>query len=250
MKCSQFITLSLFLLFAFGTSLVCYSQTNKKETVNINALIDSLNTVLNNHYVFPEKAKSISTYLASQLNKNAYANDLQNPQQLAGQLQMDITKIQQDPHMHIKYDPGFRVQQYLAPPEEEINQTKKYWKEHNYAFTKVEILPGNIGYFTFNVFVDDVEAAKPTISAALRFLSNTSAVIIDLRENYGGSPAMVSQIESYFFNTKTHMNDLINRSAKDTTFFYADPAKADSLNLLMPVYILTRALICIMLFTF
>ena len=35
------------------------------------------------------------------------------------------------------------------------------------------------------------------------------------------------------------MNDLINRSTKDTTFFYADPAKADSLNLLMPVYILT-----------
>ena len=50
---------------------------------------------------------------------------------------------------------------------------------------------------------------------------------------------MVSQIESYFFSVKTHMNDLINRSAKDTIFFYADPAKADSLNLLMPVYILT-----------
>ena len=35
------------------------------------------------------------------------------------------------------------------------------------------------------------------------------------------------------------MNDLINRSAKDTTVYYADPAKADSLNLGMPVYILT-----------
>ena len=239
MKFSQFKTLSLFLLIAFGTSLECYSQNDKKETVNINVLIDSLNTVLNNHYVFPEKAKSISTYLASQQKNNAYYNDLQNPQKLAGQLQKDIAKIHPDPHMHIKYDPGFRVQQYMAPSEEEINQTKKYWKENNYAFTKVEILPGNIGYITFNVFVDDVEMAKPTISSALRFLSNTSAVIIDLRENYGGNPAMVSQIESYFFNVKTHMNDLINRSAKDTTFFYADPAKADSLSLLMPVYILT-----------
>jgi hypothetical protein len=50
---------------------------------------------------------------------------------------------------------------------------------------------------------------------------------------------MVSQIESYFFKEKTHMNDLINRSAKDTTVYYAEPAKADSLNLGMPVYILT-----------
>jgi hypothetical protein len=195
--------------------------------------------VLNDHYVFPEKAKSIATYLESQLKNKAYSIELQNPQKLAEQLQSDITEIHNDPHMHLNYDPGFRVQQYLAPSEEEINQTKKYWKENNYAFTKVEILPGNIGYFPFNIFVDDVESAKPTITSALRFLSNTSAIIIDLRENYGGSPKMVSQIESYFFGVKTHMNDLINRSAKDTTFFYADPAKADSLNLVMPVYILT-----------
>ncbi len=223
-----------FIFPAFGNA-----QNNKKEEVNINAVIDSLNNVLNNQYVFPDKAKNISIYLASQLKNKAYANELLNPLKLAEQLQMDIAKIHRDPHMHINYDPGFHVQQYLAPSEAAINQAKKYWKENNYAFTKVEILPGNIGYFTFNVFVDDIQSAKPTITSALKFLSNTSAIIIDLRDNYGGSPAMVSQIESYFFDVKTHMNDLINRSAKDTTFFYADPAKADSLNLLMPLYILT-----------
>ena len=235
----QFKIYQFFFLVALAVPALGSAQTNKKETVNIDVLIDSLTNVLNGHYVFPEKAKSISTYLESQLKKKAYANELQNPQKLVGHLQIDITKIHPDPHMRINYDPGFHVQQYIKPSEEEINQTKKYWKENNYAFTKVEILPGNIGYFTFNVFVDDVESAKPTITSALRFLSNTSAIIIDLRENYGGSPAMVSQIESFFFKEKTHMNDLINRSANDTTFFYADPAKADSLNLLMPVYILT-----------
>ena len=234
-----FKTYLLFFLLALGVSALCSAQNNKKDAVNINVLIDSLNKVLNSHYVFPEKAKNISAYIALQLKQNAYSKELQNPQRLAEKLQNDITKIHQDPHMHINYDPGFHVLQYLAPTKEEINQTKKYWKENNYAFTKVEILPGNIGYFTFNVFVDDIESAKPTIASALWFLSNTSAIIIDLRENYGGSPEMVSQIESYFFGVKTHMNDLINRSAKDTTFFYADPTKADSLNLLMPVYILT-----------
>ncbi len=235
----QFKTYQLFFLLAFAFPALGSAQTNKKEIVNINALIDSLTNTLNGHYVFPDKAKSISTYLESQLKKNAYANELQNPQELAEQLQKDISKMHHDPHMHINYDPGFHVQQYLAPTKEEINQTKKYWKENNYGYTKVEILPGNIGYFTFNVFVDDVESAKPTITSALRFLSNSSAIIIDLRENYGGSPAMVSQIESFFFKEKTHMNDLINRSANDTIFFYAEPAKADSLNLVMPVYILT-----------
>ncbi|CAN5392528.1 hypothetical protein BH11BAC3_BH11BAC3_02750 [soil metagenome] len=229
----------LIFLFALGTPALCTAQNNKKTAVNIHALIDSLTHVLDDHYVFPEKAKSISNYLAPQLKDNTYFIDLQNPQKLAEQLQVDISKIHRDPHMQIHYDPGFRVQQSPAPAEEEINLAKQYWKENNYAFTKVEILPGNIGYFTFNVFVDDIESAKPTITSALQFLSNTSAIIIDLRENYGGSPAMVSQIESFFFNVKTHMNDLINRSSKDTIFFYADPAKAAHLNLLMPVYILT-----------
>jgi hypothetical protein len=198
-----------------------------------------LNNALNNNYVYPEKAKSIAAYLESQLKNKMYSNELQNLQNLAEKLQRDITKIHHDPHMSIKYEPGFHIQQSIKPSNEDINLTKKFWKENNYAFTKVEILPGNIGYFTFNLFVDDVESAKPTITSALRFLSNTSAIIIDLRENYGGNPNMVSQIESYFFGAKTHMNDLINRSANDTTFFYADPKKADSLNLLMPVYILT-----------
>jgi len=224
---------------AFGIPYLCNGQNNTKGLVNIQQLIDSLVTTLNNNYVFPEKAESISIFLQSQLNKNIYAPYLKNPQKLAEQIENDINQIHHDPHLHIQYDPGFVAREYAKPSEEEVNQSKKYWKEQNYSFPKVEILPGNVGYLPFNGFVDDIESAKPTICSALRFLANTCAIIIDVRENQGGSPDMVSQIESYFFREKTHMNDLINRSAKDTTVFYADPAKADSLNLAMPVYILT-----------
>ena len=123
--------------------------------------------------------------------------------------------------------------------EEEMKQAKKYWKANNYLFKKVEVLPGNMGYLPFTGFVPDLAGAQPTITAALQFLANTSALLIDLRENMGGSPEMVSLLESYFFQKKTHMNDLINRSTNDTTVFYADPVKANNLTLSMPIYILT-----------
>jgi hypothetical protein len=236
---NQIKTYCAIFLLAFGAPCLCSGQTKTKDPINIHQLIDSLNASLNNNYVFPEKAESISLFLQSQLSKNVYAAYLKNPQKLAEQIEKDINKIHQDPHLHIHYDPGFVAQESAKPSEDEINQVKKYWKEQNYSFPKVEILPGNIGYLPFKGFVDDIESAKPTIYSALKFLANTSAIIIDLRENQGGSPEMVSQIESYFFKEKNHMNDLINRSAKDTTVFYADPAKADSLNLTMPVYILT-----------
>lgn len=229
----------LLFLFAFIIPYAGSAQIIKLQPVNINVLINSITDSLNKHYIFPEKAVSISISLQSQLKKNAYKDLLDKPEKLAEQIGRDINIVHHDPHMRIKFDPGFVPQEIYKPTPEDIERVKKYWKENNYTFKKVEILPGNIGYLPFNLFVDDIEAAKPIISAALKFLVNTSALIIDLRENMGGSPQMVSQVESYFFKEKTHMNDLINRSVMDTTFLYADPAKSDSLNLSMPVYILT-----------
>lgn len=230
-----------YLLFLF-TFLVIgggSAQIIKPQTVNINSLINSIADSLGRHYVFPEKAELISVYLKSQLKKNAYKGLLDNPEKLAEQIGRDINIVHHDAHMRIKFDPGFIAQEIYKPAAEEILQAKKYWRENNYMFKKVEVLPGNIGYLPFNLFVDDIAAAKPTITAAFKFLANTAALIIDLRENMGGSPEMVSHIESYFFKEKTHMNDLINRTNKDTTFFYADPTKSDSVNLSMPIYILT-----------
>ena len=215
------------------------AQASKQSTVNINELIQSITDSLSKHYIFPEKAVSISNYLESQLKKNAYNALLDKPERPAEQIMQDIKVVHHDPHMRIKFDTGFVPQEIYKPTPENNERVKKYWKENNYAFKKVEILPGNIGYLPFDLFTDDIEAAKPTIKAALIFIANTRALIIDLRNNMGGSPQMVSQLESYFFKEKTHMNDLINRTNMDTTFLYADPAKADGVYLSMPVYILT-----------
>ena len=229
----------LLFLFAFKIPSAGNAQIIKPQPVNINELINSITDSLNKHYIFPVKAVSISIYLQSQLKKNAYKDLLDKTEKLAEQIGRDINIVHHDPHMRIKFDPEFVPQEIYKPTPKDIERAKKYWKENNYTFKKVEILPGNIGYLPFNLFVDDIEAAKPIISAALKFLVNTSALIIDLRENMGGSPQMVSQVESYFFKEKTYMNDLINRSIMDTTFLYADPSKSNSLNLSMPVYILT-----------
>lgn len=236
---NQFKIYRTFLLLAFVITNLCVAQNNKKESIDIKNLINSLDKSLNNNYVFPEKAKSISIYLQAQLKRKVYDVFKNNPDKLAEKIESDINTIHRDPHLHILYDLGFVQQDERKPSEEEIKRDKIFWKENNYSFKKLEILLGNIGYFPLEGFMDDIESAKPTIYSALKFLSNTSAIIIDLRENRGGSPEMVSQIESYFFKVKTHMNDIVNRNTKDTTVFYADPAKADGLYLSMPIYILT-----------
>lgn len=239
MKNQKSFTFSLLLIFSIPS--LCSGQNAHKPSIQISKLIDSINLSLDNNYIFPEKAQLISKFLQSQAKKKAYTLFTKDPQKLVKQIQADIYKIHRDPHMVIEYNPEFAAHGAgkVTPSEEEITESRKYWKENNYFFKKVELLPGNIGYFPFNGFVEHIKEAKPIIASALGFLANTRAIIIDLRENRGGEPDMVSQLESYFFKEKTRMNDLVNRSSKDTTFYYADPAKTDGLTLSMPVYILT-----------
>ena len=231
--------LLLFVL-ALLIPILNYSQ-NKKEKINVSQLINAINLKLTDNYIFPEKALLISKSLKSQIKKNAFSESSEDPQKLVAQLQAEIFKVHKDPHMIVGYNPNWsgHKQGYTGPSAEEITQFTQFVKDNNFMFKKVELLPGNIGYFPFNIFVEHVKEAKPIIASALGFLANSSAVIIDLRENSGGEPEMVSQLESYFFKEKTRMNDIINRSKGDTISYYADPAKTDGLTLSMPVYILT-----------
>lgn len=239
MKNLKSIILGLVLM--FSTSYLCSGQDNLKPSIQILHLINSINLSLEDNYIIPDKAQLIKKTLLSQLKKEAYNFLTTEPQKLAKKIQADIYNIHRDPHMQLDYNPDWpgHSQVNYKPSEEEIIQSRIFEKEINYLFKKVEVLPGNIGYLQFDGFVKHIKEAKPIIASALGFLANTSAIIIDLRGNGGGEPEMVSQLESYFFKEKTHMNDIVNRSNKDTTFYYADPAKTDGLTLSMPLYILS-----------
>lgn len=190
------------------------------------------------HYILPDQAARMDSYLKSKLLKGGY-DKLTDPGKLARQLETDIRAIHYDSHLHIAYEPGMLPPTALSA--EELRKAQKEQlaaeKDNNFDLQKVEVLPGNIGYFLFNGFTPNVEEVKATMSAALTFLSNTKALIIDLRSNKGGSTA--NNFSSYFFKEKTHLYDHINTFSKDTISLYTDPLATNQLTLLMPMYILT-----------
>jgi Peptidase family S41 len=68
---------------------------------------------------------------------------------------------------------------------------------------KVEVLSGNIGYLELRGFADfafgnPAAPARRAIDNALEGIADTKAVIVDLRHNGGGSPAMVGYLASAF----------------------------------------------------
>lgn len=210
---------------------------SKKE---IAILIDSLDKSLHRLYVFQDKVNIMLAPVKKNFKGGVYTK-IQTRPELASRLLKDLQSTYKDGHLDIQYYP--ELSEFLEAPlpdsikQEQHERGLNGAKENNFGFKKTEILNGNIGYIKLDGFYPFVDEGKPTMDAAFRFVSHTKALIIDLRQNGGGSPDMVLQAQSYFLSDKTRMNDILD-SKNDTLKRWTNPAVAN-FRLKMPVYILT-----------
>jgi C-terminal processing protease CtpA/Prc len=75
----------------------------------------------------------------------------------------------------------------------------------------------------------------------MQFVANADAVIIDLRNNFGGRSEMANEIASYFFNKPQFTGRVFNRITNSwrEDWVVNRPEVTNGLHLKMPVYILT-----------
>lgn len=227
---------------AVATNCVCTAQSAKKEKpVSIQLLMDSLSRKLEHFYIFPEKSHAMTTFLKQQLKRGAYSK-ITDKTELARKIHDDIQSVHHDGHLRVNYDPDFATE-LLKPrspgPQGPDSSVVLDARRGNFGFTRAEILNGNIGYVKFMQFSGFVNESMPTLTASFGFVSNTKAIILDLRENGGGSPWMVARIASFFAQEKTRLNDIYERERDTTVAFYAEPALAGNMKLSQPLYILT-----------
>jgi retinol-binding protein 3 len=194
---------------------------------------------LDEWYVFPEIAKQAGDSMRARLKRGAY-DSYTSGAGFATRLHDELREIAHDKHMSVGYSVAAPPSaQPAGPPSPAAQQAQA--DANNCGFVKVEVLPGNIGYLKFNGFANPTLCA-PTASAAMNFLAGTGALIVDLRENGGGSPAMVSYISSYLFSQKTHLNSLWDRRSGQTNEFWTrEDVPGRKFGGEKPVYVLTAA---------
>ncbi|NQZ45065.1 MAG: S41 family peptidase [Flavobacteriaceae bacterium] len=218
------------------------------STAEKNAVIESIKISIDSNYVFVEKSKALNKKIDSLYATGNYGR-LNDPKVFASTLTDDLVAVTNDKHFVVQYRPDLvRSEaeneegpiQEPEPEEPAIDLNYWYAQKGNFGFEKVEILEGNIGYVKLTFF-DLFEWAKPTIDATMGFVSNTDALIIDLRGNGGGCRS-ATYLASYFFDEEpvlwfSSYNRTRDAIESDYTYAQVDgPRYLDK-----PVYILIDA---------
>lgn len=162
----------------------------------------------------------IQPYANAQLNAFCPVT-LQAEGELAGKITDDLRGISHDKHLGVRIVPPEylnRLQDDTLSDAERQRQLEQQ-QYNNFAFKKIELLPGNVGYLKFDGF-NEAQHAGGTAIAALNFLAYCDALIIDLRENGGGSPSMIQLITSYFFDEPKHINSFYVRKEDSIKQFW------------------------------
>jgi len=231
-------------LVTFGLALPSapVSSTAKQETTDdlgperMEQVIESLATKIEDQYIFEELAKEIGAHLRQQLWDGAYEGISLG--KLADRLTRDLRSVNNDLHLGVRrIIPRDEREVEISPEESRRRQIENY-RRRNFGFAKVEILDGNVGYLDLRSFAP-AEIAAETAVAAMGFLANTDALIIDLRNNGGGSPSMVQLLSTYFFEEPTHLNSFELRGQKLIKQFWTLPYAPGKKLVDTPLYILT-----------
>jgi peptidase S41-like protein len=205
-------------------------------------VIDASLAALQSRYVFPDVAAKIETAIRERVKAHAY-DRVTSGTAFAEALTKDLQAVSHDKHMRVFYsaepvpnDPPPDAQ----PSEAEKARFHTIAQRRNAEFVKVERLEGNIGYLRFDAFLSPEEAG-PRAAAAMTFLADTDALIIDARENHGGDPASVAIVVSYLYDAgdEIHINDIYWRPDNSTHQYWTLPSLPGRRYPKKPVYVLT-----------
>lgn len=204
------------------------------------AVVDSIAVVIDTVYVLGEPATRIVAEIRRALAAGEY-DGITDPAAFAERLHEDCQRINHDGHFRIYALPPLdpvtaAVRQGESPAD--VERRNRYFKTINYGFNKAEILTGGIGYLRFDGFSHGDEAFMAA-AAAMNFISNSNAVILDLRRNGGGSAAMIRFICGYLFAEETHLINWDIRAKKKTVQSYSADFVPGRRIVEQPVYVLT-----------
>lgn len=191
-------------------------------------ILASLVRQLHARYVFPDSVAAIAARLESRRRARAY-DSTATPAAFGAAVTEDLRPF--DIHFDLRYDTErerallaagsdtSRVLPELDPSPDSLAALRR----GNFGMRAAEILPGNIGYLDVT-FLHDLRFARSAATAAIDFVANSPAVILDLRRAPGGYGTMVKFLASAFFGADSvELLTTVDRELGTTHRGWSDP---------------------------
>jgi hypothetical protein len=184
--------------------LLCLSALGQPQvpatlsTAERDAALKAIMSAFQEQYVFPEMRPRIIERLKAAQRSGQYAVD--DPVVFAERITKDLRDVTRDKHLSLVVDPvGYAAA--LAGEQGEAGQLALWRRQairNHHGLTETKVLAGNVRYLRISGFEWTDDESGLAYDAAMKFLKDGDAAIIDIRSNGGGSPAAVRYLVSHF----------------------------------------------------
>ena len=242
------------------------AQTSTVDAATQQQVIDGVLRELNAAYVFPETAKAMEKAIRERVGRKEY-DRITDAAEFARTLTEHLQVVSRDKHLRVHFSPERLEEGFGAGGPVVIRRTpgdgtpphagapggpmiirrepggaggnlRGLATDGKAGLEKVERLEGNVGLLEFSLF-ERPPLVGDKISEAMNKLSDTDALIIDLRNNRGGASGTIRLLMSYFFDKPVHINDYYDRVEDQTQSIYTLAEVPGKRYGDKPVYILT-----------
>lgn len=232
------ILICAFFLLTIISLPISNSAQEKLSSSEQSKLIETTCELLIENYVFPEVAEQIEQHLEQKLEKGEFKG-IKTKEEFAQRLTLEMESVANDLHLRCRYKYSSSI--------ERKNQRRDFSEDYkkisnlkDFRFFRTGKIDKHIGYLEILGFPSPA-SAKESYDAAMKTISDSKVLIIDLRRNGGGSPDMIRYVCSYFFEKPTHLNSIywrnLNKTVDYITLENVDGKKMSKVQ----VYVLTSS---------
>lgn len=189
------------------SALLATAPAVARQAQNTN-VVATLALLVEREYPDATTARNLATMLRTNLRNGRYRS--LRREQLADRLTADMREFAHDKHLKVEFDPedaklrtpalaGTAAKPYETPRTPSPN-ARAVFAPQGYGIVKAELLEGNIGVLQVDTFAPLYDLVRARIASAMDILSDSFALILDLRRNGGGTADSPAYLLSYFFD--------------------------------------------------
>jgi len=199
------ILLIVFIISSYFTSL-SFAQSSDQtiDREDQEKIIKKISELVRDKYVFPDLGKKYEQEIISIL-KSAQYDHIMDQKEFAGQVTSDLQTITNDKHIYFRLIESSDLDEDKSGSLHHPVRLFRLIKNENLGFYKFDWFEGNIGYLDIRRF-NTPAISKDMIAAAMKLVRGANAIIIDLRENQGGTTDVLPLFSSYFLEYPTQLN--------------------------------------------